>query len=395
MQPVPFRTVDGLLVISNPFGTTTGSSLAKVEKLSCTESNPGDFKRPTAFFFRLHRQYGDPYRSLTEGYYNLAGYSESVQADFRVWEVDFGWDSDPADVDWARVDDRCLEKIFDQLRGNSNLIVDFAEGGSTIKMISNLRKLRKEFIKTVVSTKKSKRYKGLTSGQQRLDYLTSKWLEVRYGWMPLIYSTYDALDTLGRRFQGGLFPVGGRSGVTIEDTTTSGDGTYQSPTVKRKRILRYRTEMNLQFRLPVGNQLYDWTSLNPVGIAWELTPLSFVADWFVNIGDLLSLWENYFIFANKFERGYKTRSYSLEVITTVSGLSVSPIIRAPNGDPYDQTYSQSVAGGDRVYKKYMNREVLQFLPSPSQGVRFKPNLNAKRLLDAASLLHVLTKSAAR
>lgn len=396
MKPISLRTVTSNLAVTAGGTTTIYETPAMHEVLWCSPPNPGNFTDPTNFFFRLIRQYGNSYSDFTSGVSGGKWYLDSVQASFRVWQATSFGQSDPAETDWARTDDRCMEKIYDQLRGDSNLAVDFLEGGATLRMISNLRKVRRELIKNVIGTTKSKKYRGLTNGQQRLDYVTSKWLEYRYGWMPLIFSTYDALDTLGRRINSGLFPVTGRSGVKLKDTTTSGlSNDFSNPRTVVTRDFSFRTEITAQFRLPEGNQLYDWTSLNPIGIAWELMPLSFVADWFVNVSDTLTLWENYFLFANKFVRGYRTRSYKETVSTTSTASKQTPRGYAPNGDPYPGVWSQTMARGDRVERRYLQRVVLDSLPLPAQGIRIRPKLNAKRLLDAVSLFHVFTRKTVR
>lgn len=397
MQPISTRTVTSNL-ITTAGGTTTITEVpAMHERLSCSPPNPGNKVDPTDFFFRLTRQYGNSYSDNTYGVgYDGKNYLASVTASFRIWQATSLGESDPLGTDWARTDDRCMEKIYDQLRGNSNAAVDFLEGGSTLRMIANVRKVRREFIRSVIGATKSKKYRGLTNGQQRLDYVTSKWLEYRYGWMPLIYSTYDALDTLGRRITGGLFPVTGRSGVkTVEVFKSGSSDSFSDPATTVTRTFSFRTEICAQFRLPEGNQLYDWTSLNPVGIAWELMPLSFVADWFVNVGDTLTMWENYFLFANKFVRGYRTRSYKESVVTSSHATYRRPYVYAPNGDIYPGVYGQTMSRGDRVERRYLQRVVLDSLPLPAQGIRVKPDLNAKRLLDAVSLFHVFTKKKVR
>jgi hypothetical protein len=218
--------------------------------------------------------------------------------------------------------------------------------------------------------------------------------------MPLISSTYEALQQLGKRVDGGLVVVSGRSSreESVVDETRSGLGSYNSPRDSWSIRLRYRTEVNIQFKLPEGHQIYDWTSLNPIGIAWELAPLSFVADWFVNIGDLLSLWENYVVFANRFVRGYRTDSYREDVEYLTTGTTHYPVSYWPGSDPPFAIdgpvyrHASKAASATRLYKK---RVVLLGLPTPESGVRLKFDLNAKRMLDACGLIHVFTRDFAR
>lgn len=300
-------------------------------------------------------------------------------------------------TDFARTDDRAMEKIYDQVRGSSNLAVDFFEAGSTIRMIRNSLNVKKQMAEMLKVTTRTKKYKSLSKGQQRLDYVTKKWLEARYGWLPLVYSTYDALDNIGNRLSKGVHTITGRSGVTDIGVDRSGSGSYADPTVKMSFDMRYRTEIKCDFRMSGSRGISDWTSLNPIGIAWELLPLSFVADWFVNVSSVLSNWENWAVFANSFVGGYRTQSYREELLYSRSGTTSNPVPYWPNGTTiFDGvTFFSQQSYGYKELRLFKDRVRLDSLPMPAQGIRIKPKLNAKRLTDAAALLHVFTKDAGR
>jgi hypothetical protein len=286
-------------------------------------------------------------------------------------------------ADYARTRDRALEKCFDQLRGeSSNLIVDLAESAATISMLKNVLRVKSFFGDFVKKMVKSQRYQRLSNGQKRLDYVTGKWLEYRYGWMPLVYSTYDAINTFSKDVTRGVVNVKGRSGAEAIDSMESGDGSYTSPSTFVQRDLSWRSEYGLQFYLPPGLQIYDWTSLNPLAIAWELTPLSFVADWFLNVGQQLSLMENYWLFNSKFRTGYLTDS-SRDVITmTRDGITIAM-------SSHKNLLVDIQRDGATQIATYKKRTVLLSLPFPSMNLRISCKLGASRLLDAASLLHQL------
>jgi hypothetical protein len=290
-----------------------------------------------------------------------------------------------------------MEKIYDQVRGSSNMAVDFFEAGSTIRMIRNSLNVKKQLAEVLKATTRTKKFKNLSKGQQRLDYATQKWLEVRYGWMPLVYSTYDALDNIGNRLTKGVHTITGRSGVYDVGVDSSGSGTYEDQLSKMAYDMRFRTEVKCDFQMSGSRGISDWTSLNPLGIAWELLPLSFVADWFVNVGQVLQNWENWAVFASSFRGGYRTRSYREELTFSRVGTTSNPIPYWPGTNViYDGvTYHRESAYGYKEVRLYKERVKLTSLPMPAQGIRIKPHLNAKRLLDAASLLHVFTKTEAR
>ncbi len=121
--------------------------------------------------------------------------------------------------------------------------------------------------------------KDLLSGKS----LSNRWLEYQYGWKPLKSSLYDMqkklhediangtwLRALGSAnwSQSGGFPYGGA------DWKWSTSGTVQTV------VLAHVSNATL-------HSMNSWGLLNPLQIAWELTPFSFAIDWFVPIGNTL------------------------------------------------------------------------------------------------------------
>jgi len=295
------------------------------------------------------------------------------------------------DLSFGALQDRCMEKIYDQIRGKSNLAVDLAEGHQTLRMLRNTLKLRSllgEFFKEFVNPK-NKRFMRLSKGQRRLDYLSSKWLEYRYGWQPLVYSIYDAMDTLGKTYvDRSIVPCKARASMSDVDNLVRGSGTYSDLRISEFGRLNKRCEVSIHFHLPPGLQIYDWTSLNPLGIAWELMPLSFVADWVLNVSQQLSLWENYFLFSSRFRDGYVTKGYRWDVSGTKTGSSTFPYQYWPNGTVMDGQYQQSRSYAYAYRATYKDRSVLLSLPLP-HGLAIKVNFGSQRQLDAAGLIHQL------
>lgn len=291
--------------------------------------------------------------------------------------------------DWGITDDAALEKIYDQIRGNSNLIVDFAEGAQTIRMLRNTLNLKKFFSEFAREFMKPHGKRGATSNQRRLDYVTGKWLEYRYGWTPLVNSIYDAANELGKQVKDMQYPVRARSAHQQYYKEVHGSGTYDDPREVCEAQMTYRTEYCMFFGFPPGVKLYDWTSLNPLAIAWELTPLSFVSDWVVNVSQQLSLWENYFLFQSAFKSGYRTRTFKEIRDVTLSG--TTSLYVGPNSFG---TFLKIKSGGYTNDCRYKDRTVLDALPRPS-GVRVKVSFGAKRQLDAAALFHQLVNKKIR
>lgn len=125
----------------------------------------------------------------------------------------------------------------------------------------------------------------LRSTDKALQAIGRKWMAYRYAVMPLVYSYKDISsllnekDTLFRTFRSkrdvsprALGPSPNQAGFRIEKNT-SGNCTVRT-TVK----MGY-TAASISSASRV--------SFNPFVTAWELTTLSFVVDWFLNVGDFI------------------------------------------------------------------------------------------------------------
>lgn len=291
----------------------------------------------------------------------------------------------------AEISDRAMEKIYDKIKGNNNFVVDLAESSTTLRMLRgtlNLKRVALDFFTEVLSPRTTIGRRLPTKGQRRLDYMSAKWLEYRYGWSPLVSSIYDAMDTLGgEHLINGAYPVKGRASAKKTAHTRTGSGSADDPSVTTKTNLSVRIEYCYHFALDPSARIYDWTSLNPVGIAWELMPLSFVADWVVNISQQLSLWENYLLFNSRVKSGYRTLTSLQESHRNTSGVSKGLYYRWPNGSFMDGPYGDKVVQKD-AYSRItsLDRALTKSLPLPG-GIRLNVNFGSKRQLDAAALFH--------
>lgn len=296
----------------------------------------------------------------------------------------------------GRVRDTALAKVYDELRSGPNLIVDLAEGGATLRMLKGTLRFRsvlKDFFNQLVIPRK---LRGASRGQQRLDYMTGKWLEYRYGWTPLVLSIYDAFDQLHREYDNKIITVKTRSGHSDTETVRvtnafTPSNFVASPAVGASTEVwqhshSHRCEYFIRFAPPPGQQIWNWTSLNPASIAWELTPLSFVADWLFTISQYLELMENTVIYSRFFLDGYRTDTYKATVFRDKTEYAESRALALSNS-VFTQSYSDfSKGAGFEVRIK--DRQILSSLPFP-EGIHLKVKVNAKRQLDAAALVHQL------
>lgn len=101
------------------------------------------------------------------------------------------------------------------------------------------------------------------------------WLNFRYNIMPNVYLIEDILETIQ---SSGIY-VSSSEGERFDFDLNVGGHIVTVNGNRRCRIKR---------RLKDSGNVKQTISANLIVTAWELVPLSFVVDWFINIGDVLS-----------------------------------------------------------------------------------------------------------
>lgn len=106
--------------------------------------------------------------------------------------------------------------------------------------------------------------------------INARWMEYRYAVSPLMYSIDDALSLL----QAFYSPYQSfRSGKRFAEDLQVGDYTVTGVEIIDRVFLKQR----------YSHEAWDNNlKQSAVATAWELVPLSFVIDWFLNVGDLIS-----------------------------------------------------------------------------------------------------------
>lgn len=152
-----------------------------------------------------------------------------------------------------------------------DLSTELAEMPETIKMIvagiktgiNLLVKARREMMKS------------LSSGSLPKD-VAAIWMTYRYGIMPIMYTIEDAVSLLeaeSRVFQS----FRGRQDDTLEIEVSGYKGK-----------IGYQQRVFLKQRYALESSWIQGIKFDPLATAWELVPLSFVFDWFFQVGDYLT-----------------------------------------------------------------------------------------------------------
>ena len=131
-----------------------------------------------------------------------------------------------------------------------------------------------------------------------LRELPDKWMEFRYGWLPLVRSISDALEV----FREGLkklelmpdriFTARGKSlsSDTVKGTVSTGHWMWPI-TMKYNVVYDHTARAFVHYKVLTAPTIPDYVGLSLKYLpetAWELTSCSFVWDWFFGIGNWLA-----------------------------------------------------------------------------------------------------------
>jgi len=342
---------------------STQSLVGYYERVAKLPSNNGNFKDPTGFQYNtnvdkwasgvIHKKsgFGAIVTSITG---NLTQVMTPPTLDEPPWDSYF-------------VQVKALEALNEKVRGSTDLSVDFAEAGKTRDMVTSMARYLNGGL----------RFKDFHPAAMPKN-LANAWLSWTYGWKPLANSFYGsamaAANLANRR-------------LTFKGRHTRFD-THRDLKIPLYLDGRFVKNLSLDggsfskhgFEYVITLEPLNWvqylssfTSLNPVSIAWELIPYSFVVDWFYNIGGSLRNLETALLFARSFKSGYTTE------------LKVFDGAIAENSDfkPYSFEYNYDV----RVSKRFraFTRTRLSSYPLPNFP-RLQVDLGASRLISAAALL---------
>jgi hypothetical protein len=216
--------------------------------------------------------------------------------------------SDGAGLLDETLDDNDTIKLLAKLANKVNqhelqLGVAVAEGAKTVKLVKesiltvggalvdtsrgNFRRAAQRLGVFKSTWGRSKSGKFFTNKKLSLspEDISSRWLELQYGWKPLLRDVHEACKAYE------ALTSGPRSYYFKASTKrfTRFDGSvsptlYACPTVGKftqKILLEMREDMTLDKPRSLGLE-------DPYTVAWEVVPYSFVIDWFIPIGTYLA-----------------------------------------------------------------------------------------------------------
>jgi len=281
--------------------------------------------------------------------------------------------------------DKALIKARLKMKSSSvNLGVAFAErrqtanlvGSTALRIAHSARALRRG------DWKSSLRYLGVPKSAQRKprgSSVTSQWLELQYGWLPLLSDVHGSCEALAKRPAGDWrVTAKGLSKEKKKDVrsfTASGSGSSCLAEAVIEVEHGYFVRIDALPGNPLTSNLVSLGIVNPAVIAWELVPFSFMVDWFLPIGQYLDSLDAML--------GYR-EAYS-SVTEFARGATVA---RGVNGTTRANNYMKTCEVNATDYRgRYVrvNRIAQSGVPLPALP-RFRDGRSLTRMANALSIL---------
>lgn len=124
------------------------------------------------------------------------------------------------------------------------------------------------------------------------------WLELQYGWKPLLSDVYGSAEALAKAKTGTNAMFSKKTGYASRQETLTTRSSWLTPSSSVKgewytihstnQKVFVKTGVTFSISSPAVNDVKKLGFTNPLLVAWELVPFSFVADWFLPIGNYLN-----------------------------------------------------------------------------------------------------------
>lgn len=290
-----------------------------------------------------------------------------------VWKVGNIWSLKSIPSPPNISDSDLISKVGSELRGHDfNALVAMGEGKETLALLLDaLTRIKKSLLAlragnmplalgALLPSGKTPPKRSFPAYRVRPS-LHQSWLELQYGWKPLLSDVYEAYKSFFDRSNIPRVQYARASQKTSADPVNDGAVGYTEFLNTRSRTVVVKlTEKHTVWQ--------DYGLNDPLSLAWELLPFSFVADWFIPIGNYLEA--RSFVNGSVGEIAFIDKTSVRYKVDTAAFARVSPYYTG-GGDVYfvSRSYARSPFTSLSTYN----------LPLPG----FKP------LVKAASIGHCL------
>jgi len=229
--------------------------------------------------------------------YDTSSRTRAIQAWFAVYRS-------PTNLLTANDDIKLLNKLAEKVRGSDfNAGIALGEGHQTLNLIADsatriaksLHHLKRGdlagSLRSLIegtSRKPIKPYSTFKPFRPTQDAMSRHWLEIQYGWRPLLSDVNAAAQSLAHFLSA---PLQTRYSAKVEKEDVQPkvvqlDPALDGRTATSSSILKSKKRMIITVS-EKGSIPAQLGLLNPASVAWELLPWSFVIDWFIPVGQYL------------------------------------------------------------------------------------------------------------
>jgi hypothetical protein len=209
----------------------------------------------------------------------------------------FKGDADIADV-INKLREKFVSSIHDTATNANNLLEVGQNIGSVVSKVQaialSVQRIRKGDVTGAakalgVSISEKKRKAIIKRGKQASD----AWLELHFGWEPLVQDIGNNIENI----QGtGKAPTGNTKLRLVSKSGTGGQSYFKDPAdhdyERNTKATTWVTAARMGALVSVENPNLALANqmgfVNPLSVAWEAVPFSFVVDWFANVGQCLA-----------------------------------------------------------------------------------------------------------
>lgn len=203
------------------------------------------------------------------------------------------WDTNLRNLVSNQAYERLRGSIYDQ----AALGVDFVEARQSLDMMA---KTCGTIVKSIIQVKKldfigaarTLRLHAVPKGVSKRRAWSNNWLEYHFGWGPMFSDIYDAAKVLNNPLKS-FTMAKGTAKVFDQWQTSINSGATRTRYLASRLVLCKQGATVRSISSGTIHSLDQFGVLNPLSLALEVIPFSFVVEWFVNIGEVLSSLSDY------------------------------------------------------------------------------------------------------
>ena len=193
-------------------------------------------------------------------------------------------------IDDSRVDSVVTEAVASAQSATWDSLTFVGEFEQTVDLfttqLERLHRFESWLIRKVKRRARNNRH--VRSKRDLLVLFSNMWLEFAFGWQPLVRDLNDGLKALRKVGNRELFEGKSHLSFDLDDSDVVSTSNSYSTLVVSCTLTGERTYRGHAYAQPTSDRAHF--GVDPLVSGWELTPWSFVIDYFVGVGSWLQAW---------------------------------------------------------------------------------------------------------